>query len=195
MNLKCTIIPCVIVATLLSGCGRVDSASYMIGGAPHSLSLTRTKTFFWSSGWDLDLVTARNPECMRRHKLQPVTGTDFKVELYRSLEGNYIIKQGTNWYVTETQKCRLQQYPTPPREPGDLLGAFEEKEDGIKFVAAATAPPRPAAPVASPATTPPASAAATPETAPGAVPAAAVPPTSSQLAPAPPPVPTAPTGR
>lgn len=165
----------VLAGWLLAGCGSMDSASYMIGGAQHSLSLTRTKNYFWSSEWELTLVTARNPECMRRHKLQPVTGTDFRVELYRSLEGNYIVKQGSNWYVTETQKCRLQQFPTTPREPGDLLGVFEEKEDGIKFVAApAGKTPTPAAALAAPATPPP-QAPETPPTAaqPAAAPAAA----------------------
>jgi len=130
---------------LLAACGSIESASYMIGGAPHSLSLTRTKNYFWSNEWELALVTARNPECMRRHKLQPVSGADFKVELYRSLEGNYIVKQGNNWYVTETRQCRLQQFPAAPREPGDLLGLFEEFADGIRFVPApGTAPPTPA---------------------------------------------------
>lgn len=126
---------------LLTGCGTVESGSYMIDGARHSLALTRTKTFFWSSDWELELVTARNPECMRRHKLQSVPPGGFKVELFRSLEGNYIVKQGSNWYVTETQKCRLQKYPAPPREPGDLLGSFEEREGEMKFIAAPPAPP------------------------------------------------------
>jgi len=136
MRLKMNIALAVMAVTLLAACAGIDSASYMISGAPHSLSLSRTKNFIWDKEWELTLVTARNPECMRRHKLQPVSGPEFKLELYRSLEGNYIIRQGNNWYVTETQQCRLQQFPTPPREPGDLLGVFEEKEDGIKFVAA-----------------------------------------------------------
>lgn len=141
-------------ATLLSACGSIDSAAYLISGASHSLSLVRTKTFAWSSEWELALVAAHAPECQRRHKLQPVSGTEFKVDLYRSLEGNYIIRQGNHWYVTETRNCRLQKFPAPPREPGDLLGAFEEAEDGIKFTAApGAATPRPtlAAPAQSPA--------------------------------------------
>ena len=160
---------------LLAACGSIDATSYMIAGAPHSLSLTRTKNYFWSNEWELTLVTARNPECMRRHKLQPVTGPDFKVELYRSLEGNYIVRQGNNWYVTETRQCRLQQYPTPPREPGDLQGVFEEGDDGIRFVPAPGAklpnpveaaaaspilPPQQAAPAAAPPAAPTASPAA-----------------------------------
>jgi len=147
MKLKVNITASLVSAILLTGCGGIDSASYMISGAQHSLSLSRTKTFLWDKEWELTLVTARNPECMRRHKLQAAAGADFKVQLYRSLEGNYIIRQGNNWYVTETQKCRLQQFSTPPPEPGILLGVFEDKNDGMEFSAApatGSIPPTPA---------------------------------------------------
>lgn len=125
-------------AVLCAGCGSSDSASYLINGAGHSFTLLRTKQFAWDKDWELALVTARNPECMRRHKLQPAPDTDFKAELFRSLEGNYILKQGNNWYVTETQKCQLQQFKLPPREPGDPLGTFSEKEGVLQFLATTT---------------------------------------------------------
>lgn len=153
MKLKTNLVLGVLAATLLTACGSIDSAAYQINGASHSLSLIRTKTFAWSGEWELALVAAHAPECQRRHKLQPVSGPEFKVELYRSLEGNYIIRQGSNWYVTETRNCRLQKFQAPPREPGDLLGVFEETADGIKFTAAPAAPvpsPTLAAPAPSP---------------------------------------------
>ncbi|MFA6312770.1 MAG: hypothetical protein WCV99_13955 [Sterolibacterium sp.] len=159
-------------AALLSACGSIDSAAYQTSGASHSLSLVRTKTFAWSGEWELALVTAHAPECQRRHKLLPVSGPEFKVDLYRSLEGNYILRQGNNWYVTETRACRLQKFPAPPREPGDLLGVFEESTDGIKFTAAPAAATPPAA-LAAPAQSPaPALPIATP---PPAIPPAAAP--------------------
>lgn len=129
----------VVTIVLSSGCGNADSASYQIQGATHSLSLLRSKQFAWNKDWELALVTTHNPECMRRHKLQPTPDTAFKAELFRSLEGNYILKQGNNWYVTETQKCQLQQFKVPPREPGDLLGTFDEKDGILQFVASAKA--------------------------------------------------------
>jgi len=126
--------------TQLSGCGSSDAASYQISGASHSLSLLREKQLAWDSEWSVALVTTNNPECMRRNKLQPAPDGEFKADLYRSLEGNYILKQGNNWYVTETQKCRLQQFKEAPREPGNLLGSFEIKDDMLQFVPAANPP-------------------------------------------------------
>lgn len=158
----------VVIVSLLAGCGDSDSASYFIHGPIHSLTLLRTKQFLWSKDWQMALVTTRNPECMRRHKLLPAPDIGFKTELFRSLEGNYILRQGNNWYVTETQKCQLQQFKLPPREPGDLLGTFNEKEgEGVlQFIAApkpggtlsATIPPprqeAPVGPAKLPATAP-----------------------------------------
>lgn len=141
-----TIILGMTAAGMLTACGNTDSASYQIAGPQHSLSLIRTKEFAWSKGWDLALVSTRSPECMRRHHLQPAPEGPFQAELFRSLEGNYILKQGNNWYVTETQKCQLQQFKQAPRESGDPLGTFNEKEGGLQFVAAPkpVAPPPPA---------------------------------------------------
>jgi hypothetical protein len=136
-------------AALLTACGSTDSASYQITGAQHSLSMIRNQQYVWDKGWEISLVTAHSPECMRRHKLLPAPEGAFTAELFRSLEGNYILKQGNNWYVTETQKCQLQQFKQPPREPGDAVGTFNEKDGLLQFVAA----PKPPAAVTAPATT------------------------------------------
>jgi len=154
MKLALKFLSGVALAALLPGCGSSDSASYLISGPSKSLSLLRETQYFWSSEWNLSLVTSNNPECMRRHKLQPVPDGEFKAELFRSLEGNYILKQGNNWYVTEIQKCRLQQFQAAPREPGDPLGSFEVKEGILQFVTSSNpvAPPAaiPAAATAAP---------------------------------------------
>ncbi|HUY03370.1 MAG TPA: hypothetical protein VMV33_08800 [Rhodocyclaceae bacterium] len=147
-----TLLACAATALLLTGCGN-DSASYLINGADHSLTLSRVQPYFWSSAWDLSLVTTHMPDCMRRHRLKPAAMDDFKVELFRTPEDRYILKQGGNWYITETEKCRLQQFQTPPAEPGERLGVFEIKEKRLQFVPAPTsaAPPLPQPPAAAPA--------------------------------------------
>ena len=146
MNWK-TVLAAAAAALLAAGCSR-DSATYPIDGREHSLTLMREQLYFWSSEWDLALMATRQPECMRRHPLKAAPmGADFRVELYRSLEGAYILRQGDNWYVADAQSCRLQQYATAPAETGDLLGAFEAKQDRLQFTAAArSAVPAPAGP-------------------------------------------------
>lgn len=97
------------------------------------------------------MVVSGQPTCMRRHHIRPVSwGANFKIELYRSLEGNFILHQGKRWYAAETGQCQLQQYKDgPPVEPGDLLGTFAVVDGSLKFKPAPapeTAPAPPAAP-------------------------------------------------
>lgn len=129
------ILPC-LLALVLAGCD-ADSASYMINGnRDHSLSLLRDKPWPWSD-WELSMVVTRQPECMRRHRLKDAPDdAGFKLEVYQSLEGGYILRQGKRWYVTETGKCQLQVFKEPPREPGTLIGSFDDKSGGLKFKAA-----------------------------------------------------------
>ncbi len=135
------LITAALLAALLTGCGSSDTASYLIDGADLSLTLVRNQTYAWSEDRELELVTTHKPDCMRRNPLKPAADAGFKLEVFRALEGGYILKQGNNWYVTESGKCQLQQFKTPPVEPGDLLGAFVIKDQRLQFVAA----PRPPA--------------------------------------------------
>ena len=127
----------VAAAMILAGCGS-DSASYLIDGPNLSLTLLREKPYFWSKNWELVLVATRRPDCMRRHDLKPAADSGFKLEVFRTLEGGYILKQGDNWYVTELRQCRLQAFPSRPTEPGDAVGAFEVKDGRLQFAALAT---------------------------------------------------------
>jgi len=135
------------LAALLGGC-RSDSASYMINGPEHSLTLIVDQGYFWEDEWKIGLLTTRQPDCMRRHTLRPAPIKGFKMEVFQTADSAYIVKEGSNWYIGETQKCQLQQFKTPPAEPGDLLGSFEFKDDKLSFVAlpkAAVAQPAPGA--------------------------------------------------
>lgn len=122
------------LAAMLGGC-RSDSASYMIKGPELSLTLIVDQAYLWDEQWQLGLLTTRQPECMRRHSLQPAPIAGLKLDVYQAGEGAYIVKEGANWYVADTQKCRLQQYKTPPAEPGEMRGSFEFREGKLVFVA------------------------------------------------------------
>ena len=122
-----------VLCCLLSACGSTDSSSMPIQGSDHSLTLVREKDFIWSGGWDVALVVSRMPDCMRRHHLKRAGDGKFKMEVYRTPQGAWILRQGKKWYVADTQSCQLQKFETAPPEPGTYVGAFEDKSGALKF--------------------------------------------------------------
>jgi hypothetical protein len=108
----------------------------LIAGSEIALTVERTKPNFWGDGWDLSLVTRRNPECQRRYALKRTAGSAVKVEVYSPEPGVYILRQGKRWYVTELAKCGFDTFKEPPPEPGELLGVFQEKAGVFKFIEA-----------------------------------------------------------
>ena len=117
---------------LLAGCD-IEPASFLIDGGDHSLTVERRKPYFWSSGWELDLIVARYPDCQRRHPLKK-TGEKVRIDLYSPQPGVFILNQNARWYIAATGDCRLQQFDTEPPEPGQLLGIFRVKNEVFSFV-------------------------------------------------------------
>jgi hypothetical protein len=120
------------MAPLFAGC-QIEPAGFLIDGGDHSLTVERKKPYFWSTGWELDLVVARYPECQRRYPLRKA-GEKFRVDLYAVEPQIFILKQGKRWYVTETRECRMQQFETEPPEPGTLIGSFRVKNGRFEYV-------------------------------------------------------------
>jgi hypothetical protein len=118
---------------LLPACSK-DPAAYMIAGSEVAITVERIQSNFWTSGWELDLIVRQHPNCQRRHHLKPTSGGKVKVEVYSPEPAVYILRQGKRWYVTELRNCGFQAYKEPPPEPGDLIGAFQEKDGVFKFV-------------------------------------------------------------
>jgi hypothetical protein len=118
---------------LLAACSK-DPAAYMIAGSEVAITVERIQSNFWTSGWELDLIVRQHPNCQRRHHLKPTSGGKVKVEVYSPEPAVYILRQGKRWYVTELRNCGFQAYKEPPPEPGDLIGAFQEKDGVFKFV-------------------------------------------------------------
>jgi hypothetical protein len=117
---------------LLAGCV-IEPAGFLIEGGDHSLTVERRKPYFWSSGWELDLIVARYPECQRRHTLKKA-GEKLRVDLYNATPGVFILNQGERWYVAETGDCRMQQFEQEPPAPGNFIGSFRVKNDKFRFV-------------------------------------------------------------
>lgn len=127
-------LPLVFALTaVLAGCGSTDMASMPIQGSEHSLTLVREKPFAWSAGWDLAVVVARMPDCQRRHHLKHMGDGAFKVEVFRTEQARWVLRQGKRWYIADTESCQLQQFEEKPAEPGTLVGVFDDVAGTLKF--------------------------------------------------------------
>ena len=126
-----TLLLALLTAPLLLGCVK-EPAAFLIQGGDHSLTIERNKPYFWSDGWEVDLIAARYPDCQRRHSLRK-TGERLRIDLYRVEPGVFILNQGKRWYITETRDCRMQQFDAEPPEAGEFIGSFREKNEVFIF--------------------------------------------------------------
>lgn len=126
-----TLLLALLTAPLLLGCVK-EPAAYLIQGGDHSLTIERNKPYFWSTGWELDLITARYPDCQRRHPLKKAA-EKMRIDLYRVEPGVFILNQSKRWYITETRDCRMQQFDAEPPDPGEFIGSFREKNGAFLF--------------------------------------------------------------
>ena len=135
------------LALALAGCGSSETTSLMLDGSDTALTLERIKAYVWTGEWDVQLVVRRFPECQRRHSLAAMGDGAFKLEVFSPAPGAFIIKQGKHWFVTDLKSCALQEFKSPPPEPGMPVGSFVEKDGDLRFNKAPGWPPAsPAAP-------------------------------------------------
>ena len=123
---------------VLSACVN-DGIAMVIDGPDHAISLMRAQPRFWEKKMDLEIVVARLPACQRRYQLQPApVGSDFKVDVYWTGPNTFLLEQGRNLYLTETETCKEFQKldAPPPGGKGELLGVFREERGRLAFVAA-----------------------------------------------------------
>jgi hypothetical protein len=132
--MKRVFLPVLLSSVLLAACIK-EPAGFLIEGGNHSITVERNKSYFWSGGWEIDLIVTRYPECQRRYPLKK-SGERLRVDLYRTTTGAYILNQGKRWYVAETSECRMQSFEEAPPEPGEMLGTFRVKNEVFQFVPA-----------------------------------------------------------
>jgi hypothetical protein len=130
MNLR--LLAVLPLTLLLAGC-EIEPAGYLIDGGNHSLTVERKKPYFWSSGWELDIVVTRYPDCQRRYPMKKAA-EKVRVDLYRVEAGAFILNQGNNWYVAATRDCRFQQFKEEPDAAGEFIGSFRPNNGVFAFV-------------------------------------------------------------
>lgn len=122
-----------ILLPALAGCVS-ESAALVLGARQHSISLVRTKDYWWSKAWDLELVVARLPACQRRHALKKTSSDTLEIEVYWSgRPGLFGLRHGKRWYLTDTASCALQVMDQELEDPGERIGVFRVKDGKLIF--------------------------------------------------------------
>ena len=132
--------PLLIVLPLLAGC-KNETASLQLAGPDHALTLQVRQAWFWRKEVDIEAIMTRQPDCLRRSRLDGATLAEISVEVLRPEAGEFaepilILRQGANFYAISTQNCEMQRFRAPPSKPGTRLGTFRLEEEKLKFVAA-----------------------------------------------------------
>ena len=124
-------------------------ATYEIKGSAHALTLIRVTGLPWQKTAKYAIVSARMPDCMRRHPMSEA-GLNAKVEVYSPGNDAWILKQNASMYVVETRTCEgfAKLDKVPDSGMGALVGMFEMRKDVLVFVAAPKPPPPVEAPAA-----------------------------------------------
>ena len=140
--------PLLIALPLLAGC-KNESATLQLAGPDYALTLQMRQAWFWSQAVDLEVVMSRQPDCLRRSRLDGAALAEVSVEVLRPEAGEFaepilILRQGARFYAVSTQNCEMQRFKAPPPKPGTRLGTFRLEGEKLKFVGAPA--PRPAAP-------------------------------------------------
>lgn len=125
-----------LISLILAGCAK-EPAAYLVNGNDVAITVERIQPYFWSTGWELDVILRQHPNCQRRHHLKPTTSANVKVEVFSPEPAVYILRQGKRWYVVELRTCGFEAYKDAPPEPGELVGAFQVKGGVFRFVPSA----------------------------------------------------------
>lgn len=136
---------------LLAAC-MDGAASLQLAGTGQTLTVQARQPYFWNKAIEVTVVMSRQPDCLRRSKLDGSTADALNVEVFRPDAGDFaepilILRQGAAFFALSTKNCELQRFATAPAKPGTRLGVFQRKgEQGLEFVAAAPSRVQPSEP-------------------------------------------------
>ncbi len=124
-----------LLLPILAACSDLR-ATYEIKTSAHALSLIRVVSYPWEKTAKYSIVSARMPDCMRRHPMSEA-GLNAKVEVYSPGNDAWILKQGERMFVVETRTCEgfAKLDAVPDGGLGALMGVFEMRKDELVFTA------------------------------------------------------------
>jgi hypothetical protein len=100
-----------LLPPLLAGCVN-ESASYVIAGNDHSLTLVVTQDYFWSKQAGLRLIASRLPDCQRQLDLGKAPLADLNVELFSTGEDQFLLRADDEMWQVQTRDCARMPAPS-----------------------------------------------------------------------------------
>lgn len=135
---KCLIL---LLPLMLAACVD-DSASYLIDGNDHALTVRRQQEFFWKDEATVTLMASHMPECQRLHELAVFEpAEEVKVEVFSSAEQTWNLRMGNQLWQIETQTCNglTELQNDPNADLGQPVGSFTVKDKRLVFTPVAGA--------------------------------------------------------
>jgi len=125
----------ILASLLISGCVN-DSASYVINGNEHTLTVRAQQDWFWQDDVTLRLIASRLPDCQRQMTLGSVPSQGLNVEVFASGQDIYTLRAGNLAWHVDTRSCA--PLAVPPSVAGPNLGVFRLQGDDLVFQKANT---------------------------------------------------------
>jgi hypothetical protein len=135
-----------LTSMLLAGCVD-DSASYLINGNDHALTVRRQQNYFWKDEAAVSLLAARMPECQRLHQLADVSpAADVKVEVFAAGDDMWNLRMDGRLWQVEMATCEglTEMQNDPNADLGRPVGRFVVKDGKLVFEQVPAAPASPA---------------------------------------------------
>lgn len=88
----------------LTGCVN-QSASYLIDGADHAVTIIVTQDYFWSKKASLRVIASRLPDCQRQLDLGKTPLADLNVELFSTGAETFLLRAGDAMWQVDTERC------------------------------------------------------------------------------------------
>lgn len=125
----------------LAGCENEAASFQDPAQTGQSLTLIREQRILWNDESDVALVVTRFPECLRRHGLAASPPGKARVEVHRATGRAYLLSAQDEWYFADAETCQLEVVEAPRAgEEGNILGAFDRKQDRLRFIPAEMEP-------------------------------------------------------
>lgn len=111
-----------LLPLLLAGCVN-ESASYVIDGNDHALTVLVTQDYFWSKQAGVRLVASRLPDCQRQFDLGRAPIADLNVELFSTGDNTFLLRAGDEMWQVETGGC-TKLPPPSDKVQAQPIGVF-----------------------------------------------------------------------